>query len=52
MAAVLDYKMRDCYNLLMVELAQPKVFVLVLAVAPVYTAWLSSLLRVPATWPA
>ena len=52
MAAVLDCEISDCHNLLMVELAQPEVFVLVLVVIPVYTALLSALLRVPATWPA
>ena len=44
-ATVLDFEVRDCYDLLMVELAQPEVSVLlVLAVAPVITAWLSSLI--------
>ena len=48
-AAVIGCKVGDCHNLLMVEFAQLKVFVLVLTVAPVYTARFLSLLRVPAS---
>ena len=50
--AVLDYEVRDCSNLLIVELAQPEVSVLVPAIAPIHTARLLSLIRVPATCPA
>ena len=51
-ATVLDFEVRDCYEILMVELTQPEVSVLVPALAPVITARLSSLIRVHATWPA
>ena len=49
MDAALDCEVRDCFNLLVVELAQHRVFILVLAIALVYIAWRSLLIRVLAT---